>query len=167
MDPRPRRRLRATLGHLASPAPASDAPVNIGPPHGGGAHRPTVTGVTGMVACAHPLAAQAGMRVLLMGGNAIDAGVAVAAALNVVEPFMSGIGGGGFMQIRHAATGEHNCIDYSGQIPAAASYELYADDASGDRQTSGPISPVVPGSAAGWLAALDRYGTLPAIDVFV
>jgi gamma-glutamyltranspeptidase/glutathione hydrolase len=158
-QPRHQRRLRATLQALT--AAQQLLPV---PPHGGDAHRPTVTGVRGMVACAHPLAAQAGMRVLLQGGNAIDAGVAVAAALNVVEPFMSGVGGGGFMQIRHAASGEHNCIDYCGVVPAAASYDLYKD--SPDLQNGGPLSPTIPGSAAGWLAALERYGTLSAAAVF-
>jgi gamma-glutamyltranspeptidase/glutathione hydrolase len=168
---RHQRRLRATLAALTGgggpPSPvgvAGPPPAMPGPPHGGNAHRPTVTGVHGMVACAHPLAAQAGMRILLQGGNAIDAGVAVAAALNVVEPFMSGVGGGGFMQIRHAASGEHNCIDYCGVLPSNASYDLYEHNP--DLQNGGPLSPTVPGSAAGWLAALERYGSLSAATVF-
>ena len=64
-------------------------------PSHGVTHRPTVTGTRGMVSSAHPLASLAGARILLQGGNAFDAAVAVASTLNVAEPYMSGIAGCG------------------------------------------------------------------------
>src|ERR1043165_8215291 len=69
-----------------------------GPPRGGATmhgRRPTISSTKGVVAAAHPLAAQAGARLLAQGGNAFDAAAATAAALNVVEPYMSGLAGAG------------------------------------------------------------------------
>ena len=73
-------------------------------PHGIGftAHRPVVMGRNGMVCAGHPLAAQAGVSILQKGGNAFDAAIATAAALGVVEPLMSGIGGDGFIMAYRA-----------------------------------------------------------------
>ena len=148
--PRCHRRLCGLATALA-PAPAAThqlaVPVQLnlpgrsgaGPPQGQ-AYRGTATGLNGMVACAHPLAAQAGLRTLAAGGNAIDAAVAVAAALNVVEPFMSGLGGGGWMQVYHAATGDHKILDYCGQCPAAADPSRF--DAPGAK-TLGILAPVL------------------------
>ena len=83
----------------------------------GTTHRTTVTGRRGMVASAHPLASVAGLRVLMDGGNAIAAAIATAAALNVTEPYMSGIGGVGYLHIYSARKKEHKIIDYVGLTP--------------------------------------------------
>src|SRR4051794_41425317 len=89
-----------------------------GPP--GGASRPPAVGVRGVVSSAHNLASQAGVRAMMLGGNAVDAAVAVAATLAVVEPFMSGLGGGGgYMLIHDAKTGQVHGLDYLGRPPRA------------------------------------------------
>ena len=126
-------------------------------------HRSTVTGRRGMIASAHPLASLAGVRILMEGGNAIDAVVAVAAALNVVEPYMSGLGGDGYMHIYSAREQEHTVLDYMGRSPYGATFEEVGDAESRAR---GPRSPLVPGACGGWLAALERYGSMDAAAVF-
>jgi gamma-glutamyltranspeptidase/glutathione hydrolase len=129
----------------------------------GTCHRPTVTGRRGMITSAHPLASVAGLRILMAGGNAVDAAIATAAALNVVEPFMSGLGGIGYMNIYNASRNEHQILDYVGLTPRAAELSSYTDE---DQINSGPMSPIVPGACGGWLAALERYGTMDAATVF-
>ena len=126
-------------------------------------HRSTATGRRGMIASAHPLASLAGMRILMEGGNAIDAAIATAAALNVVEPYMSGIGGVGYLHIYSAREKEHKIVDYVALTPRAATLNLYDSD---DKQGFGPLSPLVPGACGGWLAALERYGSMDAARVF-
>ena len=97
-------------------------------------HRSTATGRRGMIASAHPLASLAGMRILMEGGNAIDAAIATAAALNVVEPYMSGIGGIGYLHIYSAREKEHKIVDYVGLTPRAATLSLYdSEDKQGAR----------------------------------
>ena len=86
-------------------------------PSHGTTHRSTVTGTRGMATSAHPLASLAGARMLLAGGNAFDAAVAVASTLNVVEPYMSGIAGNGYMLI-YSAKGKNTSRDrLSGNCP--------------------------------------------------
>jgi gamma-glutamyltranspeptidase / glutathione hydrolase len=125
--------------------------------------RPPVVAPNGVVAAAHPLAAVAGLRMLLAGGNAIDAAVATAAALNVVEPYMSGIGGDGYMMVS-LADGTRRGLDYVGRAPRGARPELYQDDFR--RLIKGPLSMLVPGNCGGWLTALETYGTMDRATVF-
>jgi gamma-glutamyltranspeptidase / glutathione hydrolase len=126
------------------------------PPHGL-AYRPVVMGTRGAVASAHPLASMAGIRVLLEGGNAVDAAVAVGSTLNVVEPFMSGAGGIGLMLISRAHGRERHVLDFVGPAPAAAD----AARATEDELAGGPKSCATPGNLGGWLAAHQRFGTMP------
>ena len=129
-------------------------------PHGVSydAYRPVVMGRNGMVCAGHPLAAQAGIHILQQGGNAMDAAIATAAALNVVEPNMSGIGGDGFLMVYDHAAAQVEVCNATGAAPYAADPELY-------RQTGIPNKGIrsvsVPGLLDGWLEAHHRYGSLP------
>src|SRR5262245_26491390 len=89
--------------------------------------RPVVAGRSGAVASAHPLASRAGIQILEQGGNAVDAAVAVAAALAVVEPYMSGPGGVGFLLL-HQAGGSPRVLNFSGHAPAAATAEQFTPE---------------------------------------
>ena len=129
--------------------------------HNGRAHRPVVTGRHGMVACAHPSASLVGVQVLRAGGNAVDAAIAVSAALDVSEPFMSGLGGGGAMLIK--PVGERPVsLHYGGRFPRAATLASL-DAASIDK---GARACAVPGAPAGWFAAHHKYASLPIGDLF-
>lgn len=129
----------------------------------GTTHRATVTGTRGMVASAHPLASLAGARMLLQGGNAFDAIVATAAALNVVEPYMSGIAGVGYALAYSAAEKRLKVLDYCGRTPHAATPDLYPTP---DLQEGGIKSPLVPGACGGWLTLLETHGTMDRATVF-
>ena len=121
----------------------------------------------GVVAVSHPAAAAAGARMLAQGGNAIDAAAAVQFALNVVEPQSSGIGGGGFMMIHLAKTGETLIVDSRERAPAAASADMFAPDGTPMpfplASTSG-LAVGVPGTLRGIDTALRRWGTLKLAD---
>jgi len=118
-------------------------------------------GTRGAVASAHPLASMAGIRVLLEGGNAVDAAVAIGSTLNVVEPFMSSAGGIGLMFISRARTRERHVLDFIGPAPLAAD----ALQCTEDELAGGPKACATPGNLGGWLAALERFGSMPRARV--
>lgn len=126
--------------------------------------------VNGMVVTSHPLAAQAGLRILQAGGNAFDAAVASAAVLAVVEPLMSGLGGvGGYALIHDAETGAIRSLDFIGAAPAAADPEAFtAGSQLWDRTHPARdsfLAPLVPGNLAGWAALLEEYGSMSWAEV--
>jgi gamma-glutamyltranspeptidase/glutathione hydrolase len=123
-------------------------------PHGR-AFRPTVMGRRGCVAAAHPLAAMAGIEVLLQGGSAIDAAVATSFALHVVEPYMSGPGGVATLLVFHR--GRREAVVSAGRMPAAAdAARVTAEDLK-----AGPRSIGVPGLVAATLGLHERRGSMP------
>lgn len=126
-------------------------------------HRPIAVGTRGMVASANQLASLAGLRMLIQGGNAIDAAVAVAAALNVVEPYMSGIGGAGYLMHYDAKDREVRVLNYNGNAPKAATLDAFKNR---QEQEHGPKSPMLPAACGGWLTALETKGTLDRATVF-
>jgi gamma-glutamyltranspeptidase/glutathione hydrolase len=129
----------------------------------------------GMITCLHPLAADAAVTVLRNGGNAIDAAVTAGFVLGVVEPMMSGIGGGGIMVVSLAG-GQTVVIEHGPQAPAAATpdmFDLVGEGTAGfygwpavkdDANIVGPRSIAVPGTVAGLSMALKRFGTLSLAD---
>ena len=115
-----------------------------------------------VVAADNELASRAGVEVLQAGGNAVDAAVAVGLTLGVVNPFASGIGGGGFLVFRDAETGEVVALDFREMAPAAAHRDMYVIDGVHDPEASryGGLAVGVPGEAAGWWEVHQRYGRL-------
>ena len=116
------------------------------------------------IASAHKLATSAGFEALAQGGNAFDAAVAVAAALSVVEPQSSGIGGGGMFLLHRASDGKDIFIDARETSPGAVDAKDYLaanGDLDKDHSLNGPLSAAIPGEPAGlvWLAG--HYGKLP------
>ena len=116
------------------------------------------------IASAHPLATQAGHEVLARGGNAFDAAVAVAAALAVVEPYNSGLGGGGFFLLHRARDGFEVMIDARERAPLAATRDMYLDrngqPVSG-RSIDGALAAGIPGTPVGLAHLAEKYGRLP------
>jgi len=125
--------------------------------------RIAATSGSGMVATANHYATKAGVEILKKGGNAVDAAVAAAFVLGVVEPFASGIGGGGFMLIYTAKSNQVVTIDYRETAPLRAAPEMYqtsSGEAMKDRMKEGHMAVAIPGTVAGLAMALSDYGTM-------
>lgn len=130
-------------------------------------HRSTVYGQRGMVASSQPLATAAGLEILRQGGNAADAAVAVAAALNVTEPTSTGIGGDMFALFYDARTAQVSALNGSGRAPAGLTRErLRTDGFSSALPPYHPHTVTVPGACAGWCDLIERHGTL-SLDVIL
>ncbi len=116
------------------------------------------------IASAHPLATEAGHEILSKGGNAFDAAVAVSAALAVVEPYGSGIGGGGFWLLHRVSDGHDIMLDGRERAPLAAHRDLYLDD-KGEvipgLSIDGPLAAGIPGELAALVHLSQHYGRLP------
>ena len=121
----------------------------------------------GMVVSASEIASNVGTQILKNGGNAVDAAVATGFALAVTYPQAGNIGGGGFMVI-HLANGKNTTIDYREKAPLSAYRDMYLDSAGNflpELSQTGVTSTGVPGSVAGMIYALNKYGTMNLTDV--
>ena len=127
--------------------------------------RSVVHSTNGIVACTQPLAAQAGQRILRAGGNAADAAVAVAAALNMTEPSSTGIGGDMFCLFYNAKTKKVHALNGSGRSASNTNLEQLRKDLGLKPGSAGKIpmtsvhSVTVPGAAAGWVDTIEKFGS--------
>ncbi|ORZ03464.1 nucleophile aminohydrolase [Syncephalastrum racemosum] len=137
--------------------------------------RSVVYGTNGMVSSSQPLATAAGVEILRKGGNAADAAVAVAAALNVTEPMSTGIGGDAFCLFYNAKDKKVHGLNGSGRSPAALTLDVVRKDENGVELTPNSVHSVtVPGAAASWVDTVEYFGSgkidlntilQPAIDM--
>lgn len=135
------------------------------PPDARAAASAPAVGRAGMVVSAQAHATRAGAWLLASGGNAVDAAVATAFALSVVEPYHSGIGGGGFLLV-HLADGATFALDARETAPAAATPEMFVrEGVAKDAPRLGSLAVATPGLVAGLCEALARWGTKPLADV--
>lgn len=122
-------------------------------------------GRLGMVVSTHHEAAKAGARILRQGGNAIDAAVATAFAVGVVQPFSAGLGGGMFALVR-LENGEIHALDARETAPAAATSTMYTQPGvAKDASVHGPLAVAVPSFVPGMVLLLEKYGTMPLATV--
>ena len=116
------------------------------------------------IATAHPLATKAGYEILEMGGNAFDAAVTVSAVLSVVEPYSSGLGGGGFFLLHNAEDGQSVFIDAREKAPSMADRDMYLDE-NGDvlrtASLNGPLASGIPGLPAALHHVANNHGSMP------
>ena len=123
----------------------------------------TVTADNSMVVTRHYIATEIGNDILLAGGNAIDASVAVSFALSVVLPQASPLGGGGFMMIHEASSGKDFALDYREMAPAKATEDMFIVDGEVNRELAleSYLSSGVPGTVYGLFMAHQKFGNLP------
>ena len=116
------------------------------------------------IATAHPLATKTGYEILEMGGNAFDAAVAVSAVLSVVEPYSSGLGGGGFFLLHDAQAGKSVFVDAREKAPSMADRDMYLDEKGDVLRTAslnGPLASGIPGLPAALHHVTNNYGSMP------
>jgi gamma-glutamyltranspeptidase/glutathione hydrolase len=138
----------------AAEAPASDRRVQT---------RPAVAGLHGLVTTGHPISSSAGLQILIAGGNAFDAAVAVGLTAAMAEPEMNGIGGNGFAMLYDAKGGTVLSLSMAGAAPKAA----VGGALTADELNAGMKAGIVPGNLGGYLALLDRFGTKSIAEVSV
>ena len=129
------------------------------------ATRSTTWAPHGMVAAAHPLAVQVGVDVLQRGGTAVDAAIAVNAALALMEPTSCGLGGDLFAMVWDPEAGALSGLNGSGRAPAALTIDKVPPTDEGTIPLFSPYSWTVPGCVDGWYELHDRYGKLPMAEL--
>ena len=140
--------------------------------------KPAVRSGSGIVAAQHRRAAETGAQILAQGGDAVDAAIATSFALGVLEPWMSGIGGGGAMVLYRAAEDRYHVIDFGMRAPASldpADFPLTGEGVASDlfpwarvkddRNVHGPLSIAVPGTVDGMRLAHERFAKLPWMEL--
>lgn len=127
--------------------------------------RSEVMSTRGIVATCQPLAAQAGVNMLQQGGNAVDAAIATAAALCVVSPMSTGLGGDAFALVYLSKTNELMALNASGRAPYAASLETMQNLGFQKMPETGIHSVTVPGAWDGWCSLREKYGTMSLAQV--
>src|SRR5688500_995661 len=137
---------------------AAEAPATARPFYS----RPAVAALNGVVTTGHPIASSAGLQMLLKGGNAFDAAVAVGAIAGLGEPEMNGIGGNGFATIYDKKSGKVHSLSMAGAAPKA----LKPAEMTPETLNAGIKAGIVPGNLGGYLSILDKLGTMSLAEVF-